>query len=408
MTERNQVETSHEPRSPLIGGSVALIAASMLTVMAGATISPALPKMAEHFSGVENAGFLVKLVVTITALSIAISAPVLGWLNDRFSRALVLKLSVILYAIAGSAGLWIDDLAVLMVSRSILGVAVAGAMTASTALISEWFTGERRSRMFGLQAAASGLGGAVFLSLGGALADISWNAAFAVYLLSLPVAVLVAWKVTDPPSLPTSKTAHQSLPSPKATGLIAGIVVLAFVIQIVFYVVPTQLPFLLGTMDVDASTTGLVIGWMVLVQALASLGYRWVSRLGFRNVALLSMVLMSAGMATVGTSESIAQVVAGLSISALGVGLVMPNLNSWISVSTSSANRAQAIGALISAMFLGQFASPLIAEMIIRGGGTAQAFLAAAVLALVAAGAVFAISTSKIRQSTSRKKAKDS
>ena len=295
-----------------------------------------------------------------------------------------------------------------MVSRSILGVAVAGAMTASTALISEWFTGERRSRMFGLQAAASGLGGAAFLSLGGALADISWNAAFAVYLLSLPVAVLVAWKVTDPPSLPTSKTAHQSLPSPKATGLIAGIVVLAFVIQIVFYVVPTQLPFLLGTMDADASTTGLVIGWMVLVQALASLGYRWVSRLGFRNVALLSMVLMSAGMATVGTSESIAQVVAGLSISALGVGLVMPNLNSWISVSTSSANRAQAIGALISAMFLGQFASPLIAEMIIRGGGTAQAFLAAAVLALVTAGAVFAISTSKIRQSTSRKKAKDS
>ncbi|WP_343317360.1 MFS transporter [Arthrobacter sp. TMP15] len=406
MTERNQLETIHECREPLTGGSVALIAASMLTVMAGATISPALPKMADYFSEVENSGFLVKLVVTITELSIAVSAPVLGWLNDRFSRSLVLKASVVLYAVAGSAGLWIDDLTALMVSRAILGVAVAGAMTSSTALISEWFTGERRSRMFGFQAAASGLGGAVFLSLGGALAAISWNASFAVYLLSLPVAILVARKVTDPPPLPQLNAGQREGQNPSAPGLISGIVVLAFVIQVVFYVVPTQLPFLLGKMDAESSTTGLVIGWMVLVQALASLSYRQVSRLGFRNVAMLSMVLMAAGMTTVGTSEAIAQVLAGLTISALGVGLVMPNLNSWMSVNTSSANRARSIGALISAMFLGQFTSPLIAEIVIRGGGTAQAFLAAAVLSLVATIAVLILSTAKIRQSLPRKKAK--
>lgn len=285
MTERNQLETVHGRREPLTGGSAALVSASMLTVMAGATISPALPKMADYFSEVENSGFLVKLVVTITALSIAVSAPVLGWLNDRINRSLVLKVSVVVYAIAGSAGLWIDNLPALMASRAILGVAVAGAMTASTALISEWFTGERRSRMFGFQAAASGLGGAVFLSLGGALAAVSWNASFAVYLLSLPVAFLVAWKVTDPPPADKIDAELQSAPTRNATGVILGIVVLAFVIQVVFYVIPTQLPFLLGEMGGDSSTTGLVIGWMVLVQAVASLSYRRVSGLGFRKVA---------------------------------------------------------------------------------------------------------------------------
>lgn len=402
MTERKQLETIHERREPITGGSVALIAASMLTVMAGATISPALPKMAVYFSEVENSGFLVKLVVTITALSIAVSAPVLGWLNDRFSRSLVLKASVVLYAIAGSAGLWIDDLAALMVSRVILGVAVAGAMTSSTALISEWFTDERRSRMFGFQGAASGLGGAVFLSMGGALAAISWNASFAVYLLSLPVAILVAWKVSDPPPAPQINAGQHVGQTPSVPGLISGIVVLALVIQIVFYVVPTQLPFFLGQMGADSSTTGLVIGWMVLVQALASLSYRWVSRLGFRNVAMLSMVLMAAGMTTVGTSEAMAQVLAGLTISALGVGLVMPNLNSWMSVNTTSANRARAIGALVSAMFLGQFTSPLLAELVIRGGDTAQAFLAAAMLALVAAIVVLIRPTTKTRISVPR------
>ncbi|MHA7304848.1 MFS transporter [Arthrobacter sp. TMN-49] len=408
MTERNQLETIHERREPRTGGSVALILASMLTVMAGATISPALPNMADYFSDVENSGFLVKLVVAVTALSIAISAPVLGWLNDRISRSVVLKVSVVVYAIAGSAGLWIDNLPALLVSRAILGVAVAGAMTASTALISEWFTGERRSRMFGLQAAASGLGGAVFLSLGGALAAVSWNASFAVYLLSLPVAILVAWNVTDPP--PVSKTGgdHQTATSPQTTGQIWGIVVLAFVIQIVFYVVPTQLPFLLGEMGGSSSTTGLVIGWMVLVQALASLSYRRMSRLGFRTVAILSMALMSAGMLTVSTSDGIAQVLAGLTISALGVGLVMPTLNSWISVTTSPAHRARAIGALVSAMFLGQFASPFIAELVIRGDDTDQAFLAAALLSLVSAIAVLAMSATTMRDSVSRTNAKKS
>ena len=168
-----------------------------------------------------------------------------------------------------------------------------------------------------------------------------------------------------------------------------------------FYVVPTQLPFLLGEMGGDSSITGLVIGWMVMVQALASLSYRWVSRLGFSNVALLSLTLMSAGMTIVGTSSAIAQVLVGLSISALGVGLVMPNLNSWISDNTSSATRARAIGALISAMFLGQFVSPVIAEPVIQGGDTAPAFLAAGVLSLVAAITVLALSVAKIAQSDS-------
>lgn len=407
MLENNQLEAGPVRRGPLTGGSVALIAASMLTVMAGATISPALPKMADYFSGVDNSGVLVRLVVTITALAIAISAPVLGWVNDRISRSLVLKVSVAVYAIAGSAGLWIDNLPALMVSRAVLGVAVAGAMTSSTALISEWFTGERRARMFGFQAAASGIGGALFLSLGGALAAISWNASFAVYLLSLPIAILVAWKVADPPPLPENDAELQSMTSNRATGLLLGIVVLAFVIQIVFYVVPTQLPFLLAEMGGDSSLTGLVIGSMVLIQSIASLSYRRVSRLGFRNVALLSMVLMSAGMTTIGTSTAIAQVSVGLAISALGVGLVMPNLNSWISNYTSSANRARALGALISAMFLGQFVSPLIAELVTQEGDTTQAFLAAGGISLVAAILILASSASNIIRSASEKKARN-
>ena len=57
-----------------------------MTVMAGATIAPALPGMKLVFQDVANADFLVKLVLTMPALLIAIGAPFAGILLDRRGR----------------------------------------------------------------------------------------------------------------------------------------------------------------------------------------------------------------------------------------------------------------------------------------------------------------------------------
>jgi hypothetical protein len=51
-----------------------LLFVSTLTVMAGATIAPSLPAMRQFFASVNNADFLVRLVLTAPALFIAIGA----------------------------------------------------------------------------------------------------------------------------------------------------------------------------------------------------------------------------------------------------------------------------------------------------------------------------------------------
>ncbi len=78
-----------------------LLILSALTIMAGATIAPALPAMQAHFAGVPNANLLVKLALTIVGLAIALSAPLSGILADRFGRRPVLIGSLLLYAVAG-------------------------------------------------------------------------------------------------------------------------------------------------------------------------------------------------------------------------------------------------------------------------------------------------------------------
>jgi len=70
---------NQEAKNHRLGGlELVLLIASTLTVMAGATIAPALPEMNKAFQDIPNSEFLVKLVLTITSLFIAIGAPISG------------------------------------------------------------------------------------------------------------------------------------------------------------------------------------------------------------------------------------------------------------------------------------------------------------------------------------------
>lgn len=383
------LSSARDASPPRRGPATTLVLVSTLTVMAGATISPALPEMADHFRDVPRSGLLVRMIVTVTALGIALSAPIAGWAGDRVSRTSLLSGSVCLYALAGGAGLVTDDLIWLLVSRAVLGVAVAGVMTASTALIADWFTGDARARLFGYQAAAAGIGGAVFLSAGGLLARWSWQAPFLIYLLTVPLALLVRARVRDAPAVEADSAPRFPRPN-RVFGLgdlwFVGPAVVAALTQIVFFTIPTQLPFHLAELvDAGPTVTGSVIAFMVLVQSCSSLSYRRLVPLGHVTVAAGSATFMAAGMTTIALAGGLGAVLVGLAVSALGVGLVMPNLNHWLTLRASVQQRTRLVGVLVSATFLGQFLSPVVLGPLATSTDLSRLYLAAAALALTMA-----------------------
>lgn len=174
-----------------------LLAASTLTVMSGAIIAPALPEISRYFAG-EDTELLTKLVLTMPALVIAVLAPLAGYLIDRFGRKKLLLISLLIYTVAGTAGFLIDDLVLLLVSRAVLGIGVAGIMNAATTLIGDYFQGEERNQFMGTQASFMALGGVVFLNVGGLLADWSWRGPFLVYAAALIVLPLAAVYLFEP------------------------------------------------------------------------------------------------------------------------------------------------------------------------------------------------------------------
>lgn len=178
---------------------ITLLLTSSLTVMAGATIAPSLPAMQEHFADVNHVEYLVKLALTIPALFIAISGPIVGYLIDRIGRKPLLTSSTLLFACAGSEGFLLDSLWGIIISRALLGLSVAGTMTGVMTIISDYYQGHKRAGFMGLQAASMGMGGVIFISLGGIVANFNWRFPFLIYLFALVVLVLISirdWSYT--------------------------------------------------------------------------------------------------------------------------------------------------------------------------------------------------------------------
>lgn len=89
---------------------VLLLIGSCMPVLGAVLIAPLLPKIQSHFSTEPHVDVLVPILLTAPALMIALLAPFAGSIVDRFGRKKLLLLAMVLYAIAGSAPLWLDDL----------------------------------------------------------------------------------------------------------------------------------------------------------------------------------------------------------------------------------------------------------------------------------------------------------
>ena len=367
---------------------VTLLLTSTLTVMAGATIAPSLPAMQEYFNNVENSQLLVQLVLTIPALFIAIAGLFAGQLVDKFGRKPLLIISTLLYGLAGSSGFVLNSLGTILIGRVWLGLSVAGLMTSVTTLIADYYTGQKRANFMGLQAAFMGLGGFVFLSVGGFLADISWRFPFLIYLSAWLILVAIIVIIYEPDYQTNSHTEDSAkIEQPSLPiAVLAMIYAIALWDMVVFYLIPVQLPFYLQNIsNASASASGLAIATATLAGSLASLRYGFIKeRLGFVSIIVLAFTIAAVGYFIIGISGSYNTVLLGLIIAGLGFGLIIPNLNVWLSSIIPDAIRGRALGGLTSSFFLGQFLSPLISQPITNslGFGKTYSFTGGALLVI--------------------------
>lgn len=369
-----------------------LLAGSTLTVMAGATISPALPAIELEFAQHPHSELLVQLVLTLPALCITIGSPLAGVLTDFWGRRPVFIASVLLYGVGGSSGLFLDNLYAILLGRGLLGFAIAGVMTSCTTLIGDYFDGGTRHRFLGMQAALMSGGGVLFVMAGGFLSDFGWRYPFAVYGVAffLLPAILVTIDEPDRPHryYDASPGANPRLPY----GVLGLIYSTAIGSVVVLYMIPTQFPFYFRDgFGASGGDIGLAIGAANTAGAIVSWNNRrWVHTVSFPAIFACTFALLGSGFVVISNAQTLIGVYLGLLILGSGMGLMLPNLNLWLLAHAPDRLRGRLVGGITMSVFLGQFISPILVRPIVEWRGIAGTFALVGVFAIFVPGGLFA------------------
>ncbi|WP_254103826.1 MFS transporter [Aliivibrio fischeri] len=136
---------------------------------------PMLPVLAEHFSVSAT-----KINWLLAAGTFTLAFMLLPWaiVSDFIGRRNVMLLSLFLLSAIGLLSLFTDNLTVLIVSRAIMGMALAGFTAVAVAYMAEAFTAKAFSYAIGAYISANSLGGISGRLFGGVITDhFDWQTA---------------------------------------------------------------------------------------------------------------------------------------------------------------------------------------------------------------------------------------
>ena len=359
------------------GLTYAILSISLLTVMAGAAMAPALGAIKEHFASCSP--MTVQLIVSLPALFIILTTFAFRPLC-RLMRTRTLALAGLsLYVAAGAGAFFVDSIGWLLVLRALLGASVGMIMPLSTGLLSFYFPPEEQSRLMGLSAAMNQMGGVVATLLAGILATVEWRYAFLVYLAGLLAIILVAAKL--PNEWLASKGTRLELKT--LTRFHPSVTAMLF-IMLLFFVYPTNFALTAREQGVSPMATTLVMVGLDVVAFAVGMAFGWLMLHMRRQMKYVAPVFFLAGYAVLAFVPGLAGMVAGSVLIGLANGAGVPYVNTIASIKGGKDAAVTVMPLISAALYLGQFLSPLVVGPLAHlVGGTAAPWLVAMCIAVL-------------------------
>ena len=387
MKNDTAVVAAEEPRTRQAGVAqlVLLLAGSCMAVLGSVLIAPILPLMTAEFADTPGVGLLVPVVLTVPALMIGLAAPFAGLVVDAIDRKRLLLVSMVLYAVLGTAPLYLDSLGAIAATRVGVGLCEAAIMTCCTTLIGDYWSGARRSRYLGLQTLVAALAATVFFAVGGLLGASGWRTPFWLYAVALVIVVPMAFVLWQPARPAGVRRKLEPLP----WRVLAGPCAVSFLGGVWFYTLIVELSFVLTGLDIgDPGIIGAVSAGMSLATAAGAVLFGRMAGRGPRVLLPVEFALTATGMCLVAVAGSLAVVVAGAVLAGLGTGMLLPTLLTWATNRLDFGQRGRGTGIWTGSLFIGQFLCPLLIAAVAALAGGLQAAIgvlgiAAAVMAVV-------------------------
>jgi MFS family permease len=379
--------------------AIILLITSGLTVLVTAILGPSLPAMQAYFKDVAGADYLVPLTMTAPMLMMAGLSVFAGEVADRVGRKRLLVGAAFLYAVVGTAPLYLESLTAIIASRFALGILEAVLMTVSTTMIGDYYSGTQRERFMSLQTTVSATAAFLLNTLGGVIAEHGWRAPYGVYAVSLLLAPLMIVHLWEPKTR-ASMSAEQVAADTMAfrPGLLSFTCLLAVATGIMFLTVPVHFGYLHGAIGVHSpSQIGLAYGINSLGVITGTLLFGWVLTARLQVAWQLAVGALVAGTGFVimqGAADYATLTLAGF-VNGAGAGILLPTMVTWNMRDLPVSRRGLGTGAFQSCLFFGMFINPVIvvglAKQLSDNRAAAVGLLGYAVIALGVVAAVAAV-----------------
>jgi MFS family permease len=354
-------------------------------------VGPVLPSVMKQFGAAGDGALNAQLIMTIPGIGIILAGAPIGWLTQRYGAARLVRWALLVFALSGAAGMVIDNFALFLAARFVLGVSASAIATSTLALVGERFEAEGRARVLSYQAAAGSAFGFVSLLLSGGMAEAwGWRAPFALYLLAAVVMVcaMVSLPVSERVRVTPVHAGPASASAPKGSVKhLWPVFLLIVVIFIAVFMNAVQVSFLLAE---EGVTSPSVQSWILAASAIGNsvgaISYGWLRpRLGSRWTFALCLIAMAAGFATLGLWSGVAFKVLGTVVASLGAGCVGPYVGNLLLDRAAPEVRERAAGLMYSATFVGDFLNPLAVAPLRYAFGIHGAFVTVGCLCAVGA-----------------------
>ncbi len=344
-----------------------ILSISLLTVMAGAAIAPALGVISAHFAG--RNPLLIQLIVSLPALFIILTNLVFPWLCRLIKTRTLALTGLALYVLSGAGAFFVDNIWVLLAFRALMGVSVGMIMPLSTGLLAYYFPPEEQARLMGLSAAMNQMGGVVATFLAGVLAGISWNYSFLVYLLGLIAIILVA------AFLPNERLSGRGGVSLSLLKRFHPSVVGMFLVMILFFIYPTNFALTASETLSEMGVTLTMVG-LDVVAFLVGLCFGFLMKRFAAQMKYIAPLGFAAGYLCLAVGDSLVWLLLGSAFIGIANGIGVPYLNTIGSVKAGKEAATTVMPLLSAALYLGQFLSPLIVSPAATATGTSPYVIA--------------------------------
>lgn len=339
-----------------------ILSMSVLTVMAGAAIAPALDIIGAHFSQTGVNEMTIKLIVSLPALFIILTNLFFHTISQRLTTRTIALVGLTVYVLSGAGCYFASDIVWLLCLRALLGVSVGLLMPLSTGLLAYYFVPEEQAGLMGLSAAMNQLGGVVATAIAGVLAaSCGWRYAFLVYLMGIPamalvVAFLPAERIGDKSKRGKTFPLKSLLKfHPSVVGM--------WLLMMIFFIFPTNFAQMASQDTYLGQHHGMVTGIMVgldMIALLMGLLFGWLMRRFRLSIKYFCPMLFLCGYGCYCVSMSLPMLIVGSALAGMATGVGVPYLNTIASIKGGKTAATTVMPLLSAALYLGQFVSPLI------------------------------------------------